>query len=100
MNNTLKWRALPDQTSTAPDWWRVHQAVESASPSLDDHGAVHSTKWALLSAFAERKPIRLRGLEFVVLSRLEHEDGSGFCFNVTGTATNGRESTIFIRTGR
>ena len=38
----------------------------------------------LLAAFAERKPITINGENFSVINKLEHEDGSGHSFNVTG----------------
>jgi hypothetical protein len=43
-----------------------------------------TTKFLLLTAFALRLPITLRGVKFTSLNSLQHEDGSTRNFNVTG----------------
>jgi hypothetical protein len=50
----------------------------------------------LLAAFAERKPITINGENFSVINKLEHEDGSGHSFNVTGYV-GGKEAKAYVR---
>jgi hypothetical protein len=49
-----------------------------------------------LAAFAERKPITINGENFSVINKLEHEDGSGHSFNVTGYV-DGKEAKAYVR---
>lgn len=55
------------------------------------------SKYALLIAFAERRPVTVKGIKFAVINKLEHEDGSGRSFNVTGIV-NGVNKTVYVRT--
>lgn len=54
------------------------------------------SKAQLLAAFAERKPITINGKNFSVINKLEHEDGSGHSFNVTG-CVDGKEAKAYVR---
>ena len=54
------------------------------------------SKAQLLAAFAERKPITINGKNFSVINKLEHEDGSGHSFNVTGYV-DGKEAKAYVR---
>jgi hypothetical protein len=54
------------------------------------------TKWELFVAFATRKPISIRQTQFVSIESIEHEDGSGKCFNVTGYTSSGDKDTVLL----
>lgn len=54
-------------------------------------------KSELLKAFADRTPITIRTTDFDFLESLEHEDGSGYSFNVKGRVCGVRVST-YVRT--
>lgn len=64
------------------------------------------TKWRLLQAFAERKPIVIRkdggdrGItRLAVINAIEHEDGSGHNFNVHGLCEKtGQKISVFVKT--
>lgn len=60
------------------------------------------TKWQLFQAFAERKHVQINDTLFSVVESIEHEDGSGHCFNVTGYVMSAcvpnRKRTVFVRT--
>ena len=56
------------------------------------------TKYTLLTAFAERRPIKIKDLSFAVINILQHEDGSSKSFMVTGILTSGKEANIHVRT--
>lgn len=57
------------------------------------------TKWQLIQAFLNRTPIIIREVHFRVINSIEHEDGSGRSFNVTGIMENvGETETVYIRT--
>jgi hypothetical protein len=56
------------------------------------------TKHVLLTAFAERRPLKIKGYSFKFLNAIEHEDGSRHSFNVTGMLDNGKKATVYVRT--
>jgi hypothetical protein len=52
----------------------------------------------LLTAFTERRPLKIRGYSFKFLNAMEHEDGSRHSFNVTGMLDNGKKAAVCVRT--
>ena len=44
------------------------------------------TKFQLLMAFANRTPLTIKGTAFKCIESIQHEDGSGSSFNVSGYA--------------
>jgi hypothetical protein len=55
------------------------------------------TKYQLLTAFAERKPLMVAGKLFNIINKLEHENGSGKSFLVTGYVA-GKAATVHVMT--
>ena len=55
------------------------------------------TKYTLIIAFLQRTPITINGHKLDVINKIEHENGSGKSFNVTGM-NNGKSITIYVKT--
>jgi hypothetical protein len=60
------------------------------------------SKWKLLTAFVSRSSILVEGsnedVEFKFINQIEHEDGSGSSFNVSGIDWKDDKRTVHIRT--
>jgi hypothetical protein len=62
-----------------------------------------NTKWLLIQAFLNRIPCRVvtpggEVLQFKVINRIEHEDGSTRSFNVEGFGMTGQPLKAHLRT--
>lgn len=56
------------------------------------------TKFQLAQALFSGGPLETAKVAFKIVNRVEREDGSGHCFNVSGIDAAGATTTAFVRT--